>query len=91
MVGSFLPHPGPLPLGEGGTGAALGAAREGAGCRSVSDKTRRRRRRSLAQRERAGVREKGNEGNGVRPSCPTLLREAHAMMWEAQVKRLSQR
>jgi hypothetical protein len=52
IVLSVLPHPGPLPLGEGETDAAAGLN----GCVEYANRGRAD---SLSQRERAGVRENG--------------------------------
>jgi hypothetical protein len=71
----FLPHPSPLPLGEGETDSALGLT----GCvHRASDG----RSASLSQRERAGVRENGRPVRCVPsltingPEAQTNLRRA---------------
>jgi hypothetical protein len=55
---SFLPHPGPLPLGEGVTNSVAGRN----GCAEIASGGRSD---SLSQRERAGVRENGWPACGI--------------------------
>jgi hypothetical protein len=55
---SFLPQPGPLPLGEGATDAAVGLSER---ANPASDG----RADSLSRRERAGVRENGVQVCGL--------------------------